>query len=129
MLGILNGQVYDPLNGINGQAQDIWVKDGRIVPPEKVDRQRAEIVDATGLVVMPGGVDIHSHIAGSKVNAARKLRPEDHRADVSSRTDLTRSGTGQTVPTTFVTGYRYSEMGYTTVMEAAVPPLMARHAH
>ena len=31
---------------------------------------------------MPGGVDIHCHIAGSKVNAARQLRPEDHRDDV-----------------------------------------------
>ncbi len=140
MLGILNGQVYDPLNGVNGEIQDIWVKDGRIVPLGEIDRERAEIIDAAGLVVMPGGVDIHSHIAGPKVNAGRKFRPEDHRADVRPRRTLpsplegglrgvSRSGVGQTVPTTFVTGYRYVEMGYTTVMEAAVPPLMARHAH
>ncbi len=88
MLGILNGQVYDPLNGVNGEIQDIWVKDGRIVPPGEIDRERAEIIDAAGLVVMPGGVDIHSHIAGSKVNAGRKFRPEDHRADVRPRRTL-----------------------------------------
>jgi len=39
-----------------------------------------------------------------------------------------RSGTGGTVPSTFVTGYRYALLGYTTVVEAATPPLAARHA-
>ena len=33
----------------------------------------------SGLVVMPGGVDMHCHIAGPKVNAARKMRPEQKR--------------------------------------------------
>ena len=28
---------------------------------------------------MPGGVDIHSHIAGPKVNAGRRMRPEEKR--------------------------------------------------
>jgi formylmethanofuran dehydrogenase subunit A len=129
MLGILNGRVYDPRNGVDGRVQDIWVRDGRIVSPDEVEGERAETIDATGLVVMPGGVDIHSHVAGPKVNAARKVRPEDHRADARPRSALTRSGGGRTVPTTFATGYRYVEMGYTTVMEAAVPPLLARHAH
>jgi len=129
MLGILNGRVYDPLNGLNGEVRDIWVKDGRIVPPEEVDRERAEILDATGLVVMPGGVDIHSHIAGAKVNAGRKFRPEDHRDHTRTRTAFTRSGSGYTVPTTHLTGYLYVEMGYTTVMEAATAPLVARHTH
>jgi formylmethanofuran dehydrogenase subunit A len=31
------------------------------------------------------------------------------------------------VPSTFATGYRYSLLGYTTVIEAAAPPLAARH--
>ena len=66
MLGVLGGRVYDPRNGSDGEIRDIWVKDGRVVPPEEVDREPAEIVDATGLVVMPGGVDIHSHIAGPR---------------------------------------------------------------
>src|SRR5918999_1095297 len=34
------------------------------------------------MVVMPGGVDIHSHIAGPAVNAARKPAPEEHRAEL-----------------------------------------------
>ena len=59
----------------------------------------------------------------------RKIQPEDHRRDVHPRTKVTRSGTGGTVPSTFTVGYRYTTMGYTTVMEAAVTPIGARHAH
>jgi len=129
MLGIINGNIYDPLNGINGQVKDIWVKDGRIVPAEDIDREQAEIIDASRLIVMPGGVDIHSHIAGAKVNAGRKFRPEDHRYHTRERTELTRSGTGYTVPSSHLMGYLYAEMGYTTVMEAATAPLAARHTH
>jgi formylmethanofuran dehydrogenase subunit A len=29
----------------------------------------------------------------------------------------------------FMTGQRYAQMGYTHVMEAAMPPLLARHTH
>jgi formylmethanofuran dehydrogenase subunit A len=129
MLGIVNGRVYDPANGIDGQIRDLWLQDGRIVSCGARPPGEAEILDATGLVVMPGGVDIHSHIAGPKVNAGRLLCPEDQPAALRPRTSLTRSGGGQSVPTAAVTGYRYAEMGYTTVMEAAVPPLMARHVH
>ena len=81
------------------------------------------------MIVMPGGVEIHAHVAGPKVNAGRKMRPEDHREIVIPRTAITRSGTGHTVPSTFATGYHFAGLGYTTVMEAAGPPLEARHVH
>jgi len=129
MLGILNGRVYDPEHGIENEVRDIWIKDGRIVAAEEIEPQQAETIDARGLVVMAGGVDIHSHIVGAKVNAGRKFCPEDHYDHVRARTSLTRSGVGYTTPTTFLTGYRYAEMGYTTVMEAATAPLVARHTH
>ena len=126
MLRIVNGRVYDPINGIDGALREICVQGGKIV--ETVPRE-ARRIDAQGMAIMPGGVDIHSHIAGPKVSLGRKIQPDDHRCDVHIRTPITRSGTGGTVPSTFATGYRYATMGYTTVMEAAVPPLGARHAH
>ena len=130
MLGILGGRVYDPQNGKDGEVADVWIDDGRVVaPPPADERARAEVVDASGLVVMPGGVDPHAHIAGGEVNAGRKLRPEDHRGrERALRGDL-RSGTAGTNPTTLATGYMYSEMGYTTVMQASAIPLVVRHAH
>jgi len=130
MLGILGGRVYDPKNGIDGEMRDIWIEDGTVVPapgPEK--RAAAETVDVAGQVVMPGGVDIHTHVAGSKVNTGRKLRPDDHLGHERAATSLTRSGSGYTTPSTFLTAYRYAELGYTTIMEAASAPLDARHAH
>ena len=33
------------------------------------------------------------------------------------------------MPTTFATGYRYAGLGYTTVFDAAIAPLTARHTH
>ncbi|MEZ6123125.1 MAG: formylmethanofuran dehydrogenase subunit A [Planctomycetaceae bacterium] len=45
------------------------------------------------------------------------------------RTKSRRSGLGGMAPTTFATGYLYAGLGFTTVNEAAVPVLSARHTH
>lgn len=135
LLRIANGTVYDPINGVDGEVRDIWILDGKVVagPPTDASGQPLapdKTMDCTGLVVMPGGVDMHAHIAGPKVNLARKMRPEDKRkARVVKRTPITRSGTTGSVPSTFATGYLYAGLGYTTAFDAAIPPLSARHAH
>ena len=131
LLKIAGGTVHDPANDIDGVVKDIWIQDGKVVAaPTAPDVLPDKVLDATGLVVMPGGVDMHAHIAGPKVNLARKMRPEDKRkAPVIRRTPMTRSGTVGSVPSTFATGYLYAGMGYTTVFDAAIPPLSARHAH
>jgi formylmethanofuran dehydrogenase subunit A len=124
---IRNGFVYDPMNGIDGERMDLAVRDGRIV--EKVNERKAKKIDASRMIVMPGGVDIHCHVAGSEVNMGRLLRPEDHFRDFERKTSTTRSGVGRSVPSTFTTGYRYARMGYTTIMNPSMPPLEAKHTH
>jgi formylmethanofuran dehydrogenase subunit A len=126
---IKNGCVYDPANDIDGEKTPIYIKDGKIVDEKAVKLADAQVIDAGGCIVMPGGVDIHTHIAGPKVDSGRLLRPEDHRKDVEPRGKGTRSGVGYSIPSTFTTGYRYARMGWTTVIEPAVPPLKARHVH
>jgi formylmethanofuran dehydrogenase subunit A len=121
-----NGMVYDPINGINGDKMDILIQNGKIV--EKI-KGKAEVLDCSKKIVMPGGVEIHSHIAGGKVNSGRLLRPEDHAKFVMPKSVTTRSGSGFSTPSTFITGYLYSRLGYTTAMTPAMPPLMARHTH
>jgi formylmethanofuran dehydrogenase subunit A len=121
---ISGGRVHDPANDVDGEIRDVCLQDGKVVGEVGPDARR---IDARGMVVMPGGVDIHAHIAGPKVNAARKLTPDQRRDDPVDRTAVLRSGTGGLVPSTFTTGYRYSLLGYTTVVEAAAPPLAARH--
>ncbi|HID17600.1 TPA: formylmethanofuran dehydrogenase subunit A, partial [Candidatus Bathyarchaeota archaeon] len=57
---IKNGFVFDPINGVDGERMDVAIKGGKIV--EDVS-DKAKVIDASKMVVMPGGVDIHSHIA------------------------------------------------------------------
>jgi len=130
-LRLTSGTVYDPANGVDGVVRDVCIEAGRIVAELPAGAPR---LDVRGMVVMPGGVDIHAHVAGSSVNHARRLLAEEHAADPVPAPRLAdgpspRSGSGGTVPSTFATGYRYAGLGYTTVMEAAVAPLAARQAH
>jgi len=124
----VNGRIYDPANGRNGAAATLCVRDGRVVAESALD-DSALVFDARGMAVLPGGVDMHAHIAGPKVSAARRMRPEDHRDAPVRRTAATRSGVMGSTPSTFATGYAYARLGYTTVIDAAVSPLGARHAH
>jgi formylmethanofuran dehydrogenase subunit A len=130
-LRIVGGTLYDPANGVDGEVQDICIERGRVVPDVPPG---TPTLDARGMIVMPGGVDIHSHFASSSCNHARRLLPEEHSADPVPPPNIEdwlagRSGSGGTVPSTFTTGYRYAGLGYTTVFDAAVAPVMARHSH
>ncbi len=126
MLRIKGGKVYDPANGVHGEVKDLCICDGCIVS----DVEGGRTIDATGLVVFPGGVDIHTHVAGAALNFARAMIPEDHRRNRPfARTAVRRGGIGGATPTTYITGYLYAGLGYTTVNEAAVPILSARHTH
>ncbi|MGH7538974.1 MAG: formylmethanofuran dehydrogenase subunit A [Gemmatimonadales bacterium] len=131
-LRITGGAVYDPVNGIDGLVRDVCIEAGRIVAALPAGAPR---LDAAGMIVMPGGVDIHSHIAGSSITHGRRLLPEEHAADPAPAPALVedglraRAGSGGTIPSTFATGYRYAGLGYTTAMEAAVAPIAARQAH
>jgi len=126
MLRITGGKVYDPANAIDGVVKDICIDDGRIV----ADCQGGRTIDATGMVIFPGGVDIHTHVAGAALNFARGITPENQRkAAPLLHTKDRRAGIGGPTPTTFATGYLYAGMGWTTVVEAAVPVLTAKHTH
>src|SRR3989449_10502405 len=72
------GRVYDPANGVDGAVRDVCIEGDRIVAELPAGAPR---LDARGLIVMPGGVDIHAHVAGSRVNHRRRLLPEAHAAD------------------------------------------------
>ncbi len=126
MLRIKGGTVYDPANGIDGVVKDIVLDGGKVVAAGEGGRT----IDATGMVVFPGGVDVHTHVAGAALNFARSMIPEEHRRAVPIlRSATRRAGVGGTTPTTYATGYLYAGMGWTTVNEAAVPVLSAKHTH
>ena len=123
------GRVIDPTHGVD-EVRDLYVRDGRIVGPDPA----AQPIDASGCVVMAGGIDLHTHIGGGKVNLARLLLPEDHRRADGSPIALPDNllelaSCGSCTPGTLATGYRYVEMGYTAAFEPAMMACNARHTH
>lgn len=109
------GQVFDPENGRNGEPLDLWIRDGRIVDaPPCGHGEAVTTYDVGGLVVMPSGVDVHSHVCGPGVNEARHLQMG--------------TGTPNLIPTAPLTGKLYVGLGYGTVFDAAIAPSAARGA-
>lgn len=129
LIKLSGGTVYDPVHGINGEKRDIYLQDGYITRKPASSIKIDKIYDLNGKIIMAGAIDIHTHIGGGKVNIARMMLPEDHRADLVSKTKLTRSGCGHAAPSTLTAGYRYAEMGYTACFEPAMLPSNARQAH
>ena len=121
---LYGGHIVDPVNGVDGVG-DLYFEDGRIVEPP-VGRKPDVEHDVFGHIVMAGAIDIHSHIAGGGVNTARLLLPEAHRAHRPRPADTPLSTAGWS---TFETGRLYAQMGFTTVIEPAVSPHHALHAH
>ncbi len=62
---VLNGHLVDPAAGIDA-PRDLLLRDGRVaaaeIPGALRDVKDAETIDATGLVVAPGFIDIHVHL-------------------------------------------------------------------
>ena len=124
LIHIKGGRIIDPANRLDAVG-DVWIRDGHIVTYAE-GAKADETIDAQGLVVMAGGIDIHSHIAGANVNTARLMLPEHHHAHARRPAATPLSNAGWS---TFETGCLYSEMGFTTVVEPAVAPHHALHAH
>ena len=62
---IVNGKIIDG-TGNPWFYGDVGVKDGKISGIGRLDRTQAKrILDATGLIVAPGFIDVHTHIEGS----------------------------------------------------------------
>jgi len=59
---IKNGRVVDPASGHDGPA-DVLLEDGRVTAVARnLNRNGAEVLDAAGLVVAPGFIDMHVHL-------------------------------------------------------------------
>jgi N-acyl-D-aspartate/D-glutamate deacylase len=57
---IRGGSIVDGTGG-SARSGDVGIRDGRIVAIGHVDEQAREEIDATGKVVAPGFVDVHTH--------------------------------------------------------------------
>jgi formylmethanofuran dehydrogenase subunit A len=120
---IKGGHVVDPVNRRN-EPGDVWINDDRVIaaPDGNPDR----VIDARGCVVMAGAIDVHSHIAGGNVILARLLLPEFARSEIFP---VGVHPFGAARGSSANTGLAYARMGYTTVVEPAMPPTSALTTH
>ena len=61
---IRNGRVIDPANG-RDEVADLYIAEGKIVGSKsEIKNQKSEIeeIDAKGLVIAPGLIDMHVHL-------------------------------------------------------------------
>lgn len=80
---IKNGHVIDPKNGIDAR-RDVAISQGKIqlVAPDISSSRGKQVIEAKGLYVCPGFIDIHTHVfVGSKPNVfadgVNSLSPDD----------------------------------------------------
>lgn len=58
---IKKGRLIDPANGVDA-VKDILVKDGKVAEiSDNIEENADKVIDAAGLVVMPGLIDLHVH--------------------------------------------------------------------
>jgi len=97
---IKNGHVFDAKNNIDA-ISDVSIADGKIVQVASSisDKHAIQVIDATGLYVVPGLIDPHTHVfvgprAGKFANGFNSLSPDDFsfKAGVTTVVDAGTSG-------------------------------------
>lgn len=94
---IRNGEVRDPAREFRGKA-DVGIRDGRIaaienaIPPER----GLDVIDASGLYVTPGLVDLHTHCYHSATTIGIEADPIAARSGVTTWVDAGTFGHAQT---------------------------------
>ena len=73
---ISGGTVFDG-SGEAGKTADVGIKDGQIVCVGKITQTAKRVINATGAIVTPGFVDIHTHYDAQATWASR-LSPSSH---------------------------------------------------
>lgn len=113
---IKNGLVFDPINNISGEKKDILVENGKIIDSfKKIRINEVKTIDANGKTVIPGAIDIHTHVASQQVNNIRLLG--------SNNKQFFELWHGLTLD--YITK-EYVSKGYTFITEANVFPSLAK---
>ncbi len=90
---IVGGEVVDPGAGLQG-ALDVAIRDGRIaeVAPNLARSSAREVIDATGGIVTPGLVDLHTHVYWGATYWGIEADPVAARTGVTTWLDVGSSG-------------------------------------
>jgi len=111
---IKNGLIFDPINSIAGEVNDILIENGKIVDKFSNEKNVKEI-NAKDKTIIPSALDIHAHIASHQLNlvrllGARDLKFQKHWAGLKLL-DITKN---------------YIMQGFSFILEANVMPSFAK---
>jgi formylmethanofuran dehydrogenase subunit A len=126
VIHLKNARIVDGIHA-SSKPNDLFIVDQTLARKIPADLRVDSQYDLEGHVVMAGGIDIHTHIGGGKVNLARLLWPQRSEKLDDQKPWLT--PLSAPVPGTWETGRRYLQMGYTTCFEPAMLPANARQSH
>ena len=123
---LVGAKLVDPSSNFNGLAVDLVIDGERIAEVSPAVKQPVSnggetIVDMNGCLLMAGGIDLHTHIGGGKLNLARLLMQE-------FQSNRTRADAGP-LWSSIETGWKYANMGYTAAFEPAMLLTQARATH
>lgn len=114
-LWIRGGRLLDPSSKLDSVG-DLWIEDGRLIDwgtRLEISKERAagaEIVDASGLWVTPGWVDIHTHLREPGGSRKETIRSGSEAAAAGGfSTIVCMANTQPTNDSAFVTNYIYSK--------------------
>ena len=71
IIELKNANVFDPHNKIFNKKKNILIKDGKIINELEKNEKINKSINCKDKIIMPGAIDLHTHIGGGKVNIAR----------------------------------------------------------
>src|SRR5205823_4409446 len=88
---ITNGRIIDPANNVD-RVGDLLIQDGRIADAASLGAQDFpkpnEVIDASGLIVAPGLIDIHVHLREPGQSAKETIASGTHAAAAGGFTSV-----------------------------------------
>lgn len=116
MIVIHGAEVYNPARGHSPQTGDLWIDGGRIIAPHP-GAVPEQVIDASGMIIAPAGVEIHTHVAGYPLSLARRFMLSEGLLE------------NPLLPSPAEAALKYLQLGYTTVFDAATSPLYSRSSY
>ncbi|MFG0251191.1 MAG: amidohydrolase family protein [Phycisphaeraceae bacterium JB051] len=109
LIHLANATVIDPTQP--DPPRDLFIHDGRIIAAPDAQHPR-QTIDLDGQVVLPGGIDMHTHLVTPAMAALRTLQEHVIPDDISS----------QLIGTPTWLRDQYLKLGITTAIDAAITP-------
>ncbi len=109
IIHLANATVIDPAQP--DPPRDLYIHDGKIIA-QPADQHTKQTIDLTGHTILPGGIDMHTHLVTPAMSALRTLQQHVIRDVISD----------QLIGSPTWLRDEYLKLGITTAIDAAITP-------